>query len=173
VLPADLVVVGIGAQPATDWLEGSGVDLDDGVVCDERLRVLAGGRAVPGVVAAGDVARWWHRDWGERVRVDHWTNAAEQGDAAAGTLLEGDDAPAFTPVPYVWSDQYERKLQVMGRVGPDDDMAVLEEDREDNRLLAAFGRHGRLVGAVGLGRPAKVMRLGRRIAEGGPFPPEA
>jgi NADPH-dependent 2,4-dienoyl-CoA reductase/sulfur reductase-like enzyme len=172
VLPADLVVVGIGATPSTGWLEGSGIDVDDGVVCDERLRVLAGGRAVPGVVAAGDVARWWHEGWGLRVRVEHWTNAADQGDAAAGTLIEGDGAPAFAPEPYVWSDQYERKLQIMGRVGPDDDLAVLEEDPAEVRLLVAVGRQGRLVGAVGLGRPAKVMKLGRRIAEGEAFPPE-
>jgi NADPH-dependent 2,4-dienoyl-CoA reductase/sulfur reductase-like enzyme len=172
ILPADLVVVGIGAEPATGWLEGSGVDVDNGVMCDERLRVLAGGRVVPGVVAAGDVARWWHERWQERVRVEHWTNATDQGDAAAGTLVEGDDAPAFTPEPYVWSDQYERKLQVMGRVGPDDDLAVLEEDPDEARLLVAFGHQGRLVGAVGLGRPAKVMKLGRRIADGESFPPE-
>jgi 3-phenylpropionate/trans-cinnamate dioxygenase ferredoxin reductase subunit len=72
----------------------------------------------------------------------------------------------------VWSDQYERKLQIMGRVGPDDDLAVLEEDPAEVRLLVAVGRQGRLVGAVGLGRPAKVMKLGRRIAEGEAFPPE-
>jgi NADPH-dependent 2,4-dienoyl-CoA reductase/sulfur reductase-like enzyme len=172
VLPADLVVVGIGAEPSTAWLAGSGIDVDNGVMCDERLRVLADGRVVPGVVAAGDVARWWHEGWQERVRVEHWTNATDQGDAAAGTLVDGDSAPAFTPEPYVWSDQYERKLQVMGRLGPDDDLAVLEEDPDEGRLLVAVGRRGRLVGAVGLGRPAKVMKLGRRIAEGEAFPPE-
>ncbi len=170
-VPADVVVVGIGAVPTTDWLGTSGVDLDNGVVCNERLQVLAGGQPVPGVVAAGDVTRWWHTGWAESARIEHWTNAADQGDMAAATLLDGDAAPAFAPLPYVWSDQYERKLQVLGHIRGDDDMVVLEENAEETRLLAAFGRNGRLVGAVGVGRPAKVMALGRRITAGEPFPP--
>ncbi|MGH9114390.1 MAG: NAD(P)/FAD-dependent oxidoreductase, partial [Acidimicrobiales bacterium] len=100
VVRADLVVVGVGVTPATGWLDASGVDLADGVVCDQSLRVMAGGRAVPGVVAAGDVARWPHPGYHEAVRIEHWTNAAEQGVAAARSLLEGDRAPAYAPTPY-------------------------------------------------------------------------
>ena len=99
VVPADVVVVGIGVAPTTGWLEGSGVDLDDGVLCDERLRVLAGGRPRPDVVAVGDVARWTHPGYGETVRIEHWTNAADQGEAAARSLLEGDGGPAVRADP--------------------------------------------------------------------------
>lgn len=96
-LDADLVLVAIGSVPNTGWLQGSGLGLSDGVECDALCR------AAPGVVAAGDVASWFHPGVGRRVRVEHRMNAAEQGHAAARTLL---DLPsAFAPVPYAWSDQ--------------------------------------------------------------------
>ena len=109
--PADVVVVGIGVIPATDWLADSGLTIDNGVVCDDRLF------AADGIVAAGDIARWhWRRDGGEeQIRIEHWQVAAEAGVAAARSLLAGRaDAPAFTPVPYFWSDQYGIRLQVLG-----------------------------------------------------------
>ncbi|HEY1734627.1 MAG TPA: FAD-dependent oxidoreductase, partial [Acidimicrobiales bacterium] len=111
---ADLVVVGVGATPNTEWLDHSGVDIDNGVRTDSRLRVLADGRALAHVVAAGDIARWDHVDGDGPVRVEHWTNAVEQAEAAAATLLNGDDAAPFAPVPYFWSDQYDRKVQMVG-----------------------------------------------------------
>src|SRR5262249_59322953 len=77
-LPADVVVVGIGSAPATDWLQGSGLELDDGVVCDETLNAGA-----PGVYAAGDVARWFNPLFGQTMRLEHWTTAAAQGRVAA------------------------------------------------------------------------------------------
>ena len=80
-VPADVIVVGIGVAPATGWLEGSGLTLRDGVVCDDTLA------AAPGVWAAGDVCRWPNRLFGEEMRVEHWTNAAEQGAVAARNLL--------------------------------------------------------------------------------------
>ncbi len=93
VLPAEVVVVGVGVAPATAWLDRSGVDLSDGVLCDDRLRVLVDGLPRPDVVAVGDVTRWRHPGYGRDVRVEHWTNAAEQGEAAARTLLEGNALP--------------------------------------------------------------------------------
>ena len=170
---ADTVVVGIGVTPATAWLEASGVDLADGVVCDDRLRVLRRGRPLDGVVAAGDVARWHHRLYGEAVRVEHWTNATEAAEAAAATLLQGDDAPPFQPVPYFWSDQHGIKLQFVGRAAPGDRTVILEGGFDEDRLLMAYGRGDRLVAALGLRRPARVMALQRQIAEGAAFPPEA
>ena len=171
VLPAEVVVVGVGVTPVTGWLESSGVDLDNGVLCDERLRVLSAGRPLEGVVAAGDVARWSHPRYSIPVRVEHWTNAAEQGAAAADTLLRGDDAPPFQPVPYFWSDQHGVKIQFVGDAGPSDEIVVLEGSPEEERFVAAYGRDGMLTAAIGMRRPARVMALQRAIDEGSPFPP--
>ena len=108
-----MVVVGIGVVPAVGWLEGSGLTLDNGVVCTETLF------AADRVVAAGDVARWTHPGLGEQLRVEHWTNAAEGGAAAARNLLAGSAAAqAYEPVPFFWSDQYSTKIQVVGLPGP-------------------------------------------------------
>jgi NADPH-dependent 2,4-dienoyl-CoA reductase/sulfur reductase-like enzyme len=171
---ADTVVVGIGVTPSTEWLGSSGVDLGDGVVCDESLRVLAGGRPLPGVVAAGDVARWFHRGYGESVRIEHWTNASEAAEAAAATLLAdraGGAAGAFAPTPYFWSDQQGVKLQFVGRAMPGDDTTVVEGSFDEGRVLVAYGRGGRLVGALGIKRPARVMAFQRMIAAGAAYPP--
>jgi NADPH-dependent 2,4-dienoyl-CoA reductase/sulfur reductase-like enzyme len=168
---ADVVVVGVGVAPAADWLVGSGVEVSDGVLCDERLRVIVEGRPRPDVVAAGDVVRWLHPGYGERVRIEHWTNASEQGPAAAQTLLKGDEAPPYEPVPYFWSDQHGIKIQFVGRAGPEDEVQVLEGSPEDERFVAAYGRNGRLVGAIGMRRPARVMALQQQIAQQATFPP--
>jgi NADPH-dependent 2,4-dienoyl-CoA reductase/sulfur reductase-like enzyme len=170
-VPADVVVVGIGVSPATGWLEGSGVDLADGVVCDERMRVLAGGRPRSDIVAAGDVARWAHPRHEDRVRIEHWTNAVDQAEAAALTLIDGDGAPPYAPIPYFWSDQHGIKIQFVGETRPGDEVTVLEGDPVDDRFVAAYGRGGRLVAAIGMRRPARVMALQRLIASGAAFPP--
>jgi NADPH-dependent 2,4-dienoyl-CoA reductase/sulfur reductase-like enzyme len=170
-IDADVVVVGVGATPSTAWLEGSGIDLDDGIRADGCLRALSGGRPLPHVVAAGDVARWDHPASGTPWRVEHWTNAAEQGAVAAATLLEGDAAPAYDPVPYFWSDQYDRKIQMVGRADPDDEVRVVDGSFDERRFVAAYGREGHLVAAIGFNRPAKVMGLKQAIADGSSFPP--
>jgi len=170
VVAAEVVVVGIGVAPTTGWLEGSGVDLADGVACDASLRVLAGGRPRPDVVAAGDVARWARPGAEAPVRVEHWTNAAEQGEAAARTLLEGRSAPPFEPVPYFWSDQHGTKIQFVGWTRPGDDVEVVDGSVEEGRFVAAYGRQGRLVAALGFRRPARIMALRREIAVGAAFP---
>ncbi len=172
VVPAEVVVVGIGVAPVTGWLEGSGVDLRDGVLCDDRLRVLAGGRPRPDITAAGDVARWTHPGSGEAVRIEHWTNAADQGEAAAQALLQGGAVPPYGPVPYFWSDQHGVKIQFVGGTRPGDEVAVIEGDPAEDRFVAAYGSGGRLVAALGMRRPARVMALQRLIGEGGAFPPD-
>ena len=117
VIETDVVVVGIGVIPNTEWLEGSGLRIDNGVVCDATCL------AAPGVTAAGDVARWPNQRFGEVMRVEHWDNAVAQGAHAARRLLVGDDeAEPFMPVPWFWSDQYDRKIQMAGRIGLDDEM---------------------------------------------------
>jgi NADPH-dependent 2,4-dienoyl-CoA reductase/sulfur reductase-like enzyme len=160
-IDADLVVVGVGVVPETGWLERSGLALDDGVVCDETC--LAG----PGIVAAGDVARWPNPLFdGESMRVEHWTNATEQGVAAALRLLAGNaSGEAFAPVPFVWSDQYDVKIQIVGSIHGDDEVVVVDGSLDERRFVALFGRDGRLVGALGFSRPRLVMQYRRMIAD--------
>jgi NADPH-dependent 2,4-dienoyl-CoA reductase/sulfur reductase-like enzyme len=160
-LAVDAVVVGIGVVPNTDWLDGSGLTVDNGVVCDETCL------AAPGVVAAGDVARWTHRLFGESMRVEHWDNAVEMGAYAGRRLLAGDGAVApYTPVPFFWSDQYDRKIQLVGRSGASDEVEVVTGSLDERRFVAFYGREGRLVGVFGMNMPAKVMRW-RALVEAG------
>jgi 3-phenylpropionate/trans-cinnamate dioxygenase ferredoxin reductase subunit len=142
------VVVGVGVAPVTDWLESSGLSLRDGVVCDERCE------AAPGIVAAGDVARWHHRGYGTDMRVEHWTNASEQAAAAAATLLRGDQAAPYEPIPYFWSDQHGTKIQFVGTGGPD--VAVAEGGIDDDRFVATYSRDGKLVGVLLWNRAARL-----------------
>ena len=148
-LPADLIVAGIGGRPAVDWLAGSGVDTDCGVVCQPDLST-----SVPGVVAAGDLAIWHNATFDQTMRVEHWTNAVEQGRHSAGRLL-GDRTP-FSSIPYFWTDQFGAKLRFVGRAAPDDDVVV--EQQDDKTLVALFGRHGKLRGAVCVNAPRKLAK---------------
>ena len=164
-IDADVVVVGVGVAPETAWLEGSGLALGDGVLCDASCFASA-----PGVVAAGDVARWHNPLFGVDMRVEHWTNAAEQGMAAARTLLAGPArAEPYAPVPYFWSDQYETKIQCVGHLQAGDEVRVVDGSIEDRRFVAVYGRAGRLVGALGFSRPKLVLAYRRLIAEGASF----
>jgi 3-phenylpropionate/trans-cinnamate dioxygenase ferredoxin reductase subunit len=157
-LDADVVVVGIGVAPETGWLEGSGLALRDGVLCDASCA------AAPGIVAAGDVARWTHPRYGE-LRVEHWTHAVEQGAHAAARLLEGEAAGPFAPVPYVWTDQYDLKLVVAGRPRPGDALRIVEGSLAERRFVALFGRAGRLVGVAAIGRARRFIAWRRALAE--------
>ncbi len=153
-LAADVVVVGIGVVPATGWLADSGLRLDNGVVCDDRLF------AADGIVSAGDIARWnWRHDGGEElIRIEHWQVAAEAGVAAARSVMAGRaDAPPFTPVPYFWSDQYGVRLQVLGSPGGDDEVLVTEGSLQEGKFLALFGRAGRLRAVMAIGMPRQLM----------------
>ncbi len=123
--------------------------------------------AAPGIVAAGDVARWPNPLFdGESMRVEHWTNATEQGVAAARRLLAGDaEAEPFAPVPFVWSDQYDEKIQVVGCIHADDEVVVADGSFAERRFVALYGRDDRLVAALGFSRPRLVMQYRRMIAE--------
>ncbi|MDQ1519554.1 MAG: hypothetical protein QOI55_627 [Actinomycetota bacterium] len=157
---ADLLVVGVGVAPNTQWLEGSGLTLDNGVVCDETCL------AAPGIVAAGDVARWPNPLFdGELMRLEHWTNATEQAVHGAKRLLEDDPGTPFAPVPFVWSDQYDVKIQTVGRVGADLDLHVAHGSIDELQFVGLFGRDGRIVGALGFNRARQIMQYRRLIAE--------
>src|SRR3546814_7488514 len=115
-------------------------------------------RAAPGVVAAGDGARWHNARFGEKMRVEHWDNAVEMGAHAARTLLSAPhDAQPYTPVPWFWSDQYDRKIQLAGRSGATDEVAIVAGSVEERRFVAFYGRGGRVVGVLGMSMPAKVI----------------
>ncbi len=168
VVEASVVVVGIGVAPRIDWLAGSGLTIDDGVVCDEHLR------AAPGIVAVGDIVRWPSRRFGRSLRLEHWEHAVQSGEAAARTLLaEGGlvDRPleAYDPVPWFWSDQYDRKIQLAGLSGPDDRVEVVIGDTAEHRFVALYGRDDRVVAVLGMNRPRHVMQLRSLVAEGVSF----
>src|SRR5688572_28902956 len=160
VVDADVVVVGVGVVPETGWLESSGLALDNGVVCDSTCATSA-----PGVVAAGDIARWPNNLFGETMRVEHWSNAVEQGAAAAQRLLASPgQAVDFAPVPYFWSDQYDTKIQFLGRCCPTDEVRIVHGTLEERRFVALFGRAGRLIGALGFNRPRQLMGYRKLLA---------
>jgi 3-phenylpropionate/trans-cinnamate dioxygenase ferredoxin reductase component len=160
VVDADVVVVGVGVAPATGWLETSGLTLDNGVVCDSTCATSAAG-----VVAAGDIARWPNNLFGETMRVEHWSNAVEQGAAAAKRLLAGPgEAVDFAPVPYFWSDQYDTKIQFLGRCCPTDEMRIVDGSIDEGRFVALFGRSGRLFGALAFNRPRLLMAYRKLLA---------
>ena len=164
VLDADVVVIGIGVVPTTQWLEGSGLEISNGVVADATLHVA------DHVVVAGDMARWFDQGLGATVRIEHWTNAAEQGVAAARNLLAGRaDADAYVPVPYFWSDQYDVKIQVIGHPGPDDDVVVVDGSEDEGRFVALYGRAGRLTAALGFSRPRQLMGYRPLLESGSSF----
>jgi NADPH-dependent 2,4-dienoyl-CoA reductase/sulfur reductase-like enzyme len=166
-VPADVVVIGLGVTPATDWLSGSGLRLDDGVVCD-ATGAAAGGTDI---VAAGDVARWWHPLYERHLRVEHWDHAGRQGAAAARALLAGPDrAEAYDEAPYFWSDQYDVKVQMLGVPTDYDALEIVEGDPDAWEFVAAYGRGGRTVAVLGT-IPGRVYAYREAIEKRAEFPP--
>lgn len=160
-IPADLVIVGVGAAPATEWLEGAGLEIDNGVLCD-----ATGGTTRENVYALGDCARWENERYPERPRFEHWTSAVEQSDVVAKRIVHGQAEP-FAPIPYVWTDQFHLRIAIAGEIQDGDEMHVCLGDVEDDQFLALFGRDGRLSGAVGFKRPRQLNGLRRKMAEPG------
>ncbi|CAL9617200.1 Rhodocoxin reductase [Streptomyces sp. enrichment culture] len=158
VLPADIVVAGVGVRPNTDWLAGSGVWVDDGVVCDAGCST-----GVPGVVAVGDVARCPHPFTGRHARIEHWSNATEQARTAARTLLTGVSAQAPLTAPYFWSDQYQVRIQVAGYVAPGAEPEIVEGDVDSRTFTAVYRREGTPVAVLSLNQPKFFNRLRRTL----------
>jgi len=162
----EIVVVGIGVTLNIDWLEGSGLTLDDGVVCDNTLL------AAPGVVAAGDIARYPSARFGRMLRVEHWETAIAGGEAAARRLLaeaSGETPVVFDPIPWFWSDQYDRKIQLAGRPMPTDTCVVVHGSTDEFRFVALYGDGDRLTGVLGMNRPRHVVQLRAIFEEGASF----
>ncbi len=184
-LLADEIVVGVGVRPATGWLVGCGLALDRGVVVDEHL---AADWSTP-VVCVGDSAAWWSLRYSTRMRVEHWDCAQQSPVVAAATLLRADaatllradattplradagtppeDVAVYDPVPYFWSDQFDRMIQFAGR-RPADAKPVWRGDPSQPKGWSAgwFDDAGQLAAVVAVGRPADLVR-GRRLMVAG------
>ncbi|MDX3618226.1 FAD-dependent oxidoreductase [Streptomyces europaeiscabiei] len=159
-IPADLVVVGVGALPCVDWLEGSGVALDNGVKCGADGRT-----SLAGVVAVGDCASWYDPRAGEHRRVEHWTGALERPAAAVATLLAGGAVePGVPRPPYFWSDQYGVKIQFAGHAAGADSVTVEEGAPDDRNVLAVYRRAGHPVAVLGMNQPRLFTRWRKQLA---------
>jgi NADPH-dependent 2,4-dienoyl-CoA reductase/sulfur reductase-like enzyme len=168
-IAADLVIIGLGVTPATDWLNGSAVRVDDGVICD----ATGAAEEVTDIVAAGDVARWWHPLYQQHLRIEHWDTANRQGEAAGRTLLVGPGrADSYDEVPYFWSDQYDVKLQMLGIPTEYDALEVIEGDSGGWEFIAAYGRDGHTTAVLGT-IPGRVHAYREVISKNAEFPPKA
>lgn len=152
-VPADVVVVAIGSTPATDWLSGAGLTVDNGVVCDATCH------AAPQIYAAGDVARWPHHHVGALLRVEQRTNAAEQGLAVAHNLLADEAArQQYAPVNYSWTDQYDVKIQMYGHRSAEATFGIIEGDPAENKFIAGFHAGERLVAVLAWNSPRALLQ---------------
>ncbi|MFG2378621.1 NAD(P)/FAD-dependent oxidoreductase [Streptomyces sp. NPDC048504] len=159
-VPADMVVVGVGARPCVEWLEGSGVELDNGVKCGADGRT-----SLAGVVAVGDCANWYDPRAGSHRRVEHWTGARERPEAAVAALLSWGavEAGASRP-PYFWSDQYGVKIQFAGHAAGADSVTVEEGATGDRSFLAVYRCAGQPVAVLAMNQPRLFMRWRKQLA---------
>jgi NADPH-dependent 2,4-dienoyl-CoA reductase/sulfur reductase-like enzyme len=163
IVPADVVVVGIGVVPATQWLENTELELRDGVVCDTTLNA-----GVSGIYAAGDICRWFNNLYDQEMRVEHWTTASEQGAAAASNLLavsRGEQPKPYAAVPFFWSDQFTARIQFLGRANGDEIAHVVVGSPEERSFVALYERDGYLKAALGVSRPKQLMPFRKLLAE--------
>ncbi|NYI07063.1 NAD(P)/FAD-dependent oxidoreductase [Allostreptomyces psammosilenae] len=160
-LPADAVVIGIGARARTGWLAGSGVELAEGgaVAADDRLRA-----SVPGVWAVGDCASFPSARYRRRLLVHHWDNAL-QGPATVAADLMGESVEPYDPVPYFWSEQFGRYLQYAGH-HPGADRVLWRGSVREDAWTVCWLREDRLVALLAVDRPRDLVQ-GRRLIERG------
>lgn len=163
-VPADLVVIGVGTVPVTGWLAGSGLDVSDGVRCDGRLAAVG----ASDVYAAGDVARWHSERLGGPVRVEHWTNAVEHGPVVAKNIAG--TPTVYDAVPYVWSDQLGARLQIFGRVHPDDEVRYVFGGPDEPAFVAVTGDGTRLHAAIGYGAMKQLLPFRKLLLDGAAWP---
>ncbi|MGX1480689.1 UNVERIFIED_CONTAM: NADPH-dependent 2,4-dienoyl-CoA reductase/sulfur reductase-like enzyme [Streptomyces canus] len=159
-IPADIVVVGVGACPNVEWLEGSGIALDNGVKCGADGRT-----SLAGVVAVGDCANWYDPRAGHHRRIEHWTGARERPDAAVATLLAGGAVdPGVPRPPYFWSDQYGVKIQFAGYAAGADTVTVEAGTADHRDVLAVYRRAGNPVAVLGMNQPRLFTRWRKQLA---------
>jgi phthalate 3,4-dioxygenase ferredoxin reductase subunit len=159
VLVADAAVVGLGTELNVEWLHGSGLSLEDGLVCD------AFGSAAPGVFAVGDVSRWWHPGRDLPVRAEHWTNAVEQAAVVAHNIARPAEPKEHRPVGYVWSNQYDWKVQIAGH--PADGVRHELVDGKEGQFAALYaGPDETLSGVLTVNWPAVSVRARKALAGG-------
>lgn len=159
-IPADIVVVGVGARPNVEWLAESGIALDDGVKCGADGRT-----SLAGVVAVGDCANWYDPRAGFHRRVEHWTGARERPDAAVATLLAGGAVePGVPRPPYFWSDQYGVKIQFAGHAAGADSVTIEAGAADDRDVLAVYRRAGDAVAVLGMNQPRLFTRWRKQLA---------
>jgi NADPH-dependent 2,4-dienoyl-CoA reductase/sulfur reductase-like enzyme len=156
----DVVVAGIGSTPAVDWLAGSAVEISNGVACTPELLTSA-----PNIVAAGDIARWRNPVFDEEMRVEHWSNAVDQGRHVAATLLGGREP--FASVPYFWTDQHDTKMRFVGRAAGATDTRI--ETISDDKLVVTLGRDGVLTGALCVCAPRQLAKYKVAIQNRAPW----
>jgi 3-phenylpropionate/trans-cinnamate dioxygenase ferredoxin reductase component len=156
-IEADAVLVCIGARPAVDWLVGSGLSLDNGVLCDASLT------AAPDVYAIGDVSNFHNVLLGERMRVEHWTNAGEQANYVAKLIATGDPGLGFGSLPFVWSEQFGTRIEVVGRPRATDVVKVIEGSLEERQFVVVCERDGRDVAGVAFNASRSMLQLRRRL----------
>ncbi|NWL10412.1 FAD-dependent oxidoreductase [Paenarthrobacter nitroguajacolicus] len=156
---ADAVLVGIGAIVNTEWLEGSGVALENGVLCGPDLAALG----VDDIYAVGDVCRWTSNQSTHTMRLEHWTNAVDQALIAAHNIVSSEEPRHYDPVEYVWSDQYDWKIQVVGRTGSEDFKVVGSPG--ESRFAVTYSDGTSLVGAVIVNWPRALVACRRAVGQ--------
>ena len=166
VLAAATVVVGIGAVANDEWLASSALPVGGGLRCDDRCRA----EGAPRVHAVGDVARWHHAGYSAWVRAEHWTNAVDQARYVAADIVRPGEQGPYQPVEYVWSDQYEAKIQVTGRTGADLRAVTLERAGQPGSFAVLYASGtGALAGAVTVSWPKAAITARRAIKAGTPL----
>jgi phthalate 3,4-dioxygenase ferredoxin reductase subunit len=161
---AATAVVGIGAIPNDGWLASSGLLVENGVVCDEHCRAVA----VEDVYAAGDVARWQHAKLPAPARIEHWTNAVDQASCVAFNIVHPEEPRAYAPVPYVWTDQYGWKFQIVGAplTGARHELVGDLAAAKPRAALIYEDADGGLVGALTVNWARALAECRRGIADG-------
>lgn len=162
-IPAELVVIGIGALPNTEWLEDSGLEISNGILCDEQGQCLSA--PTGDVYAVGDIASWFNPRTLKHERYEHWTSAVEQAQAV-GKQLAGTFNGDEQPVPYFWSDQHGKKIQMLGTPGTNDDFHFITGTTGAFTFVGAYIRKGDITALLSIGAPRDFAKLRRKVPIG-------
>ena len=164
VIATDAVLVGVGVVPNVEFLDRSGLDLADGVLCD------ATGRCGEAVWAVGDIARWDRSDGLTPRRFEHWSNAVDHARAVAWNIVAPEDGARrhAAGIPYFWTDQYDHKVQVFGTPAAADEFVPLTSDPDPFKLSGVFCRDGRVAAGIAINAVREVPAVRRLVADATP-----